>query len=163
MANFLDKVMNIMGFSAIEDDDLFEDANVAQKEADPYAERRSSNFRSTAPAATSRQAKQSSRVVNIHTTTQMKVVVTTPESYTDAQEISDHIKSKKPVVVNLESTNKENAQKIMDFLSGACYALNGSIQRVAGNIFIIAPENIDIAGNIKEELKTRGIILPWVK
>ena len=49
----------------------------------------------------------------------------------------------------------------MEFLSGTCYSLNGYIQRVANNIFVIAPENVDVSGDFKEELKTKGIILPW--
>ena len=54
------------------------------------------------------------------------------------------------------------AQRIMDFLSGTCYSLEGSIQRVANNIFIIAPENVDISGDFKEELKKKGVLLPWM-
>lgn len=103
-----------------------------------------------------------SQVVSIHTNIQMQVVIIKPECYEDAQEICDQVKSKKPVVVNLEKVEYPIAQRIMDFLSGTCYSLDGSIQRVANNIFIIAPENVDITGDFKEELKTKGIILPWV-
>lgn len=103
-----------------------------------------------------------SQVVSLHTNIQMQVVIIKPESYEDAQEICDQVKEKKPVVVNLEKVEYPTAQRIMDFLSGTCYSLEGSIQRVANNIFIIAPENVDITGDFKEELKTKGIILPWV-
>ncbi|MEA4815743.1 MAG: cell division protein SepF [Lachnospiraceae bacterium] len=106
--------------------------------------------------------KNNSQVVSIHTNVQMQVVIIKPECYEDAQEICDQIKSKKPVVVNLEKVEYPIAQRIMDFLSGTCYSLDGSIQRVANNIFIIAPENVDISGDFKEELKTKGVILPWV-
>ena len=82
--------------------------------------------------------------------------------YEDAQEICDQIKTKRPVVVNLEKVEYPIAQRIMDFLSGTCYSLEGSIQRVANNIFIIAPENVDISGDFKEELKTKGVLLPWM-
>lgn len=103
-----------------------------------------------------------SQVVSIHTNVQMEVVIIKPESYDDAQEISDRIKTKKPVVVNLEKVEYPLAQRIMDFLSGTCYSLDGRIQRVANNIFIIAPENVDISGDFQEELKTKGVIFPWI-
>jgi len=105
--------------------------------------------------------KSSSQVVSIHTNVQMQVCIIKPEKYEDAQEICDHIKARKPVVVNLEKIEYPTAQRIMDFLSGTCYSLDGTIQRVANNIFIIAPENVDVSGDFKEELKTKGVILPW--
>lgn len=102
------------------------------------------------------------QVYSINTNVQMQVVIIKPNCYEDAQEICDQIKTKKPVVVNLEKVEFPVAQRIMDFLSGTCYSLEGSIQRVANNIFIIAPENVDISGDFKEELKTKGVILPWM-
>lgn len=105
--------------------------------------------------------RSSSQVVSIHTNVQMQVCIIKPEKYEDAQEICDQIKARKPVVVNLEKIEYPIAQRIMDFLSGTCYSLDGTIQRVANNIFIIAPENVDVSGDFKEELKTKGVILPW--
>ncbi len=105
--------------------------------------------------------RNTSQVVSIHTNVQMQVCIIRPECYEDAQEICDQVKERKPVVVNLEKVEYPTAQRIMDFLSGTCYSLEGTIQRVANNIFIIAPENVDVSGDLKEELKTKGIILPW--
>lgn len=110
-----------------------------------------------------RRGLSNQQVVNIHANVQMQVVVVKPQEYEDAQEICDQIKSRRPVVVNLEDVEYPIAQRIMDFLSGTCYSLEGSLQRVSNNIFIIAPENVDISGDFKEELKTKGVILPWVK
>lgn len=114
-------------------------------------------------AASPRKAttKNTSNVSSITASVQMQVVIIKPECYEDAQEICDQIKTKRPVVVNLERVEYPIAQRIMDFLSGTCYSLEGSIQRVANNIFIIAPENVDISGDFKEELKTKGVIFPW--
>jgi cell division inhibitor SepF len=61
----------------------------------------------------------------------------------------------------LEILDAGVAQRIMDFISGSCYTLEGNVQKVTNNIFIIAPANVDVAGNFKEELKSNGIILPW--
>ena len=102
-------------------------------------------------------APRRSRVVNINTTAQLKVVVMQPMSYNDAPEIVDHLKEKKPVVVNLEKLEKSIASKIFDFLSGAVYALDGSMQQVSAGILLIVPNTMGIMGDFSDELKTQGI------
>ena len=106
--------------------------------------------------------KQQNKVVNIHSSSQFKVVIMQPESFEDARDICDHLKNKKPVVINLEEVQKECAQRIVDFLSGAVYSLDGEIQKVSAGIFIIAPSNVDIMSEFKEEFKNKGVF-PWVK
>ena len=126
-----------------------------EKEADEEEEVVSHRFGS--------RKSQPTPVVSVHNTNnQLQVVIIRPEKYEDSQSICDQLKAKKPVVVNLEKVEYPVAQRIMDFLSGACYSIDGSIQRIANNIFIIAPDNVDVSGNVKEELKTKGVILPWV-
>ena len=61
------------------------------------------------------------------------------------------------MIINLENLDPELAKKIFDFVSGAVYALDGSIQKVSKSIFVLAPSNVDISGNISEELKNSGI------
>lgn len=100
------------------------------------------------------------KVVKIHTTAQLKLVVMQPESFEDAREIANHLKNKKPVVINLEAVERNAAQRIVDFLSGAVYALDGNIQKVANGIFLIAPYNVGIMGDFKDELRNKGIF-PW--
>ena len=101
-----------------------------------------------------------SRVVNIHATTQLEVAVLQPQSYEDSREIADRLKSRKAVVVNLEELQKEDAIKVLDFVSGVVYALEGDIQKVSSGIFLIAPYNVSIASDIRDELKSTGIF-PW--
>ncbi|MBR5157881.1 MAG: cell division protein SepF [Clostridia bacterium] len=98
------------------------------------------------------------KVVNIHATTQMKVVVIQLQSFEDAKDIADHLKSKKPVVINLENLEKDVSRRVVDFLSGAVYGVDGNIQKVANGIFLIAPYNVGIMGDFKDELK-KGF--PW--
>ena len=100
------------------------------------------------------------KVVNINTTTQLKVVVVSIEEFDEAREVADHLRSKKPVVINLEKLEKETARRVIDFISGAVYALGGSIQKVSGGIFLIAPYNVDIMSDVRDELKNTGIF-PW--
>jgi len=100
------------------------------------------------------------KIVNIHTTTQLKVVVVQPESFEDSKEIADHLKTKKPIVVNLEKIDSEVAKKIINFLSGAVYALDGNIQKISAGIFLIVPYNMGIMGDFKDELRDK-VIFPF--
>ena len=75
--------------------------------------------------------KRNGKVVNIHATTQLKVVLVKPEHFEDASTIADHLNNKRTVVLNLESTNKEVSRRLVDFLSGVAYANNGQILHMA--------------------------------
>ena len=96
------------------------------------------------------------KVVNIHATTQLKVVLVKPERFEDASTIADHLNNKRTVVLNLASTNKEVSRRLVDFLSGVAYANNGQIKRVANSTFIITPYNVDIMGDLLDELENNG-------
>ena len=93
------------------------------------------------------------KVVNIHATTQLKVVLVKPERFENASEIADHLKEKRTVVVNLESTHKDIARRLIDFLSGVAYAGGGKIKRVAANTYIITPYSVEIQGDLIDELE----------
>ena len=95
------------------------------------------------------------KVVNIHATTQLKVVLVKPERFENASEIADHLKDKRTVVLNLESTNKDVARRLIDFLSGVAYAGEGKIKKVAANTYIITPYHVDIEGDLIDELENK--------
>ena len=97
------------------------------------------------------------KVVNIHATTQLKVVLVKPERFENASEIADHLKEKRTVVINLEQTNKDIARRLLDFLSGVAYAFQGKIQKVANNTFLITPYNVGIMGDLLDELENNGL------
>ena len=97
------------------------------------------------------------KVVNIHATTQHQVVLVKPEAFQDASAIADHLNEKRTVVLNLESAGNELARRLVDFLSGVAYANNGQIKRVANNTFIITPYNVDIVGDLLDELENNGV------
>lgn len=97
------------------------------------------------------------KVVNIHATTQLKVVLVKPERFENASEIADHLKDKRTVVLNLESTNKDVARRLIDFLSGVAYAGEGKIKKVAANTYIITPYHVDIEGDLIDELENNGL------
>ncbi len=97
------------------------------------------------------------KVVNIHATTQLKVVLVKPERFEAASEIADQLKDKRTVVLNLESTNKDIARRLIDFLSGVAYAGEGKIKRIAANTYIITPYHVDIEGDLIDELENNGL------
>lgn len=102
-------------------------------------------------------APRRSKVVNINTTAQLKVFVVQPLNYNDACEIAEHLKAKKPVVVNLEKLDKTTAARIFDFLSGAVFALDGSMQKVSNGILLVVPNTMGIMGDFSDDLKTQGL------
>ena len=112
------------------------------------------------PAFDDRKARVEDRrnkVVNIHATTQLKVVLVKPERFENASEIADNLKDKRTVVLNLESTNKDVARRLIDFLSGVAYAGEGKIKKVAANTYLITPYSVDIEGDLIDELENNGL------
>ena len=106
---------------------------------------------------TQQEVKQhSNKVVNINATTQLQVVLVKPERFEDASAIADQLNAKHTVVLNLESASKEVSRRLIDFLSGVAYANNGQIKRVANSTFIITPYNVDIMGDLLDELENNG-------
>ncbi len=103
------------------------------------------------------EERRSNKVVNIHATTQLKVVLVSPQHFEDASEIADHLKNKRTVVMNLEATNKDVARRLVDFLSGVAYAGEGKIKRVANSTYIITPYHVDIEGDLINELENNGL------
>ena len=71
-----------------------------------------------------------------------------PQSMEDTQTVIDNLRLGKPVIVNLENLQSEAAQRLLDFISGAIYALEGNIRKVSRGIFLLAPDGVDISGNI---------------
>ena len=97
------------------------------------------------------------KVVNINTTTQLQVVLVNPSRFENASDIADHLRDKRTVVLNLESTGKDVARRLIDFLSGVAYANEGTIKRVAQATYIITPYNVEILGDLIDELENNGL------
>lgn len=109
------------------------------------------------------KGKKNSNIVNLPTAQkQMKVMVVEPFAFDDAQHVADHLKNRKPVVVNFENCDKEVAKRMIDFISGTTYALAGSIQKIGNNIFLCAPNNVDVTYSPHEEGSDKEF-LPWNK
>jgi cell division inhibitor SepF len=148
MAKLLNKMLNFVGWEA-DDEDYEEDDELQEEVEQPQF----INFNAR---------RQQGKVVNMHPSNQFKVVIMQPERFEEAQDICDHLKSKKPIIINLEEIEKDVAQRIVDFLSGSVYALDGNIQKVSNSIFLIAPNNVDIMGDFNDEIGHRESF-PWLK
>jgi cell division inhibitor SepF len=142
----MDKFKVMVGAADEEYDD--DDMDIITKQEDSHA----FNYNES-----ENPSSKKNKVVNIHATTQLQVVLVKPERFEDASSVADHLNTKRTVVLNLESTNKEVARRLVDFLSGVAYANNGQIKRVANSTFIITPYNVDIMGDLLDELESNGV------
>ena len=135
-----------------DEDEEYEDefADLGSRDTGAFADERPSR------RERDRDEDRRNKVVNIHATTQLKVVLVKPERFENASEIADHLKEKRTVVINLESTNKDIARRLIDFLSGVAYAGEGKIKKVAANTYIITPYHVDIMGDLIDELENNG-------
>ena len=149
--SFVNKMKDFFGVGADDDYEVGEEEYIpGRNEQDDTAE-----YRAEPEVTSSRKNK----VVNINTTTQLRVVLVKPERFADASTIADHQNAKRTVVLNLESTNKEVSRRLVDFLSGVAYANNGEMKRVAAATYIITPFNVDIVGDLLDELESSGAFL----
>lgn len=152
MGNFVDKVKDFMGIG-LEDEYEYEneygyeeDKEVKYIEGDGGAMHNEVN-----------DIKNNNNIVSLHTNNSiMKIVIHEPKSYEEAPKIVDDLKSNKVVVVNFEDLDLNLKRQIFDFISGALYSIEGKIQKVTTDIFIVAPKTVYIDG-LKDELKNKGI------
>ena len=97
------------------------------------------------------------KVVSLNNNTALQVILVKPDRFDTVSEIADNLRDKKAIVLNLESTNKDVARRLVDFLSGVAYALDGKIKKVAISTYILTPYNVEIVGDLVEELENSGV------
>ena len=154
--NFLDKLKKWTDADDYEDEDEFEEyipQNSAPERAAPLNMGNTTTYDQPATTPYTR----GNKVVNINATAQLQVVLVKPDKFENAAEIADHLKDRRTVVINLEQTNKEIARRLLDFLSGVAYANQGKIKRVANNTYIITPYNVNLMGDLIDELENNGL------
>ena len=161
----MDEMKKLMRPYSEEDVDEYDydDEDDMAPEPDPAPTPRRTSFAvPETPAANSNNNNSSRRpgaprVVNLNNSTNMQVVLVKPDRFDTVSEIADHLREKKSVVLNLESTNKDVARRLVDFLSGVAYALDGKIKKVAISTYILTPFNVEIVGDLVEELENSGV------
>ena len=177
MSKFMDTIMGMMGLDDL--DETMEDAMETREEVEgeedepkrrlrmPRLSKAEKEPEETLPKMQSTRSSYSgytksyqsetpssrARVVNMGGISQLNMVIVQPSDYSDGRDIVNHLKSRKPVIVNLEMLDKVMAKKVVDFLSGAVFALDGSMQKVSNGIIVAVPNNMNITGNIGEELR----------
>lgn len=142
MAKLFDKIIGMTGlWENEEEEDFFEETEEKElEERQPEA----------------KHGRRNAQVLSIHTQKQVKVIVMEPTSFEESQGIADQLRNRRSVIVNLENVDRNLAKRIVDFVSGATYALGGNLQKVGSGIFLFVPTNVDIYADAKEEIKDRG-------
>ena len=140
--------------------DYDEEEDDLEPEPEPASSARRSAFSTQEPqsqAGNTARRTGPARVVNLNSNSSMQVILVKPDRFDTVSEIADHLRDKKAVVLNLESTNKDVARRLVDFLSGVAYALEGKIKKVAISTYILTPYNVEIVGDLVEELENSGL------
>lgn len=143
---FVDKVLGFIGF---EEEPL--------EEEDQEKDERSREEDEVVPLS-----RRKGQVVSLHAQRQVRVVVAEPRTFEDVQGIADHLKNRRPVIVNLEQADAELARRVVDFVSGTMYGLNGNMQKVGSSIFLFVPSNIDITSELKNQARDRELF-SWMR
>ncbi len=138
-------------------DDEYDEQMEDAPEIDDFDQIKRENSQPSYDVPPSAAAANRSKVVNIHATTQLQVVLVKPERFEDARSIAEHLNAKRTVVLNLESASPELSRRLLDFLSGVAFANHGEVQRVAAATFIILPSNVNLMGNLLDELEDSGV------
>lgn len=106
--------------------------------------------------------KKQNKIVNIHTASSAKVVIIKPMNYDEGTAIVDNLKNRRIAIVNINAVEQKVGHKILDFLIGAIYALEGGLQQVEKGVFILTPSNVEVTSELKTELTNKGIF-SWSK
>lgn len=153
----MSKMMNkMMGWLGLEEDVESE----ANYELDENMKEVEDN--NVEPIFNSSKKQNNNKVVNIHTASSTKVVIIKPSDYDEAVNIVDNLKNRKIVVVNTTILDPKVAQRLLDFISGASFALAAELQQIEKGVYILSPSNVEVSNDLKNELSSRGI-LNWNK
>ncbi len=150
--NVFNRVADLI-FGDSEVDDEFEEVGFEDEEPSPEPPRRSST------AASPKKAQP--KVVNFAATTQLKVVVLKMNAFDEScRQAVDNLNNNKPVIINIEDMDRDEARRTIDFISGAAYARRGSFRKISDGILLLAPSNVDVTPAVKSELES-GRPFPW--
>ena len=160
---FLDELKKLTRPYDEDEDDYIDDAEVVEQEAErprpnPFAGFGGESAAQSAPQPYAAPRPREGKVVNLGPAGgQTQVVFVKPERFETAAEIADQLRAKRPVLINLETTPKEVTRRLVDFLSGVAYAMDGKVKKIAANTYIITPPNVDLVGDLMDELENSGM------
>lgn len=157
------KLKMLVGIEEIEDEEEYEDEEPVQIPERKPVEMRPVYSQPKIESNKDNRVVAMQNLQNQRITNQFKMVVIEPKAFDESPKLVDNLRARKPVIINLEKLDSDVARKIFDFLSGATYALNGNVQKIANNIFIFAPENVDVSSSVDQKNNgySDGIKNPW--
>ncbi|MEG2645970.1 MAG: cell division protein SepF [Clostridia bacterium] len=167
-AVIINKLMDMMGIGNQDESDYEEQEEYDTEVQDtdevyekPFAKKTFSDIeRNNSYSSRNMQSK----VIPMNTAiSSSKMVITQPTCYEDVQEIGEYLKSKKSVIINLENVGKEDARRILDFLSGATFMIEGTIQKVSNLIYLITPKNVEIQNDLERSQYKQKLSFSWLK
>jgi cell division inhibitor SepF len=148
MSNVLGKVKSIFGFG--EYDEEYDDYDEYSEEAvDGIVE--DDNIEPVI------QNKRNNKVVNIHTSSSAKVSIVKPTAYDEATEVCEALKNRKIVLINTSALEIKIAQRLLDFVSGSCYALGGELQEIEKGVYLLSPSNVEVTNELRSELSSKAL------
>lgn len=136
----MDKVKDFIGITDLEED--YEEEEIVAE----------GKFESSKNDRMETYAKKNN-VIKVHSNTDMKVFICEPQKYEDCTKAVDELKNRKVVVLNIEGMELENQKQVFEFIKGAVYALEASIQKISNGIFVIAPNNVQIDGRLSDRFE----------
>lgn len=139
MGRWFNRLLNLLGFERVEEP-VPEGEDGWEGEENPRSRRGS--------------------LVSLPGSHQIKVMLVEPNAFEEVQRVADHLKNRRPVILNLERAEKEMGQRVLNFLSGTIYALNGNMHRVGNGIFFFAPSNVELVSTSRDEWR-EARTLPW--
>lgn len=161
----MDKMSSALGLSGGEEEKITETQEKEELQAPNFEPPKTSpinpmgnnvlDFNSAAAMRDTSSVQMPRTVIN-----KSKITTVKPNSFDDAQTVANCLRDKIPVIINFENTNTEDAKRIIDFISGTTYALNGEIKKVSQNVFVCAPNNVTVT--YTEEDKKVGNDISWL-
>lgn len=139
MAGIVGKFLNFVGLEEVEEE--YEDAPTGGPPAD---------WQEEVPR------RRKAGLVSLPPSKGFRVVVMHPRTLEDGQVIADQVKGRRPVIVNMDLADERSSQRLLNFLSGVAYALDGGLRKVGDDIFLITPSNVEVAGDSMEEERSWG-------
>ncbi len=151
-------------FDDDEEEDYYEPPKKKARDQSYYDDDDYDDYSSKKPKARPSKVSGPSKLVSINSRSNNRsisqVYVIRPQEFNDAQKVTSYLKENRTVVINMEGIEVRSAQRIIDFIGGACEALDGSLQGISEKIFIAAPHNIDVTGDLREEILNETSLAP---
>lgn len=146
----LDKLKSMLGFESEEEYEEYEDIEEVEDSYEPVA-------RTASAPVTPITSSNNGKVVSIHTAADAKVIITRPTKYDDSVDICSALRNRNIVIINTSALETKVARRLLDFVSGAAYALDGNLDDIETRVYVVSPSNVHVSNELKTELSNKGL------